>query len=148
MSSRWDRLLDLKTLTLVDALMTEASKVMAETLLGDWPPAIEGLDEATGAEFASIFAKDSKRPPIAAFFEATKLARFDLQRDFEAFDDYVRNERWTEAGLGTEHKTAILFLTRWIVEEALSLGEATDGRVRRKDMVAAVDRLEKLLRPS
>lgn len=148
MGSRWDRLFDLRTLTLVDALMTEAAKVMAEELLQKWPPPVEGVDLAAGSEFGSIFEEGSERPPAAAYLEAVRLARLDLAHEADAFDDYVRNRRWKEHGLGDEHRTALLFLSRWIQEQLLSLGEATDGRVRRKDMQAALDRLEKLLLPS
>jgi len=148
MSSRWDRLLDLKRLTLVDALMTEAAKTLAEELLRDWPPAVEGLDVDTGREFSALFAVGAQRPPSAAFREGLRLARWDLQRDFDAYDDYVRNRRWAEQGLDDEQKTALLFLSRYFVEQMLSLGEATDGRVKRKDMVVALERLEKLLLPA
>jgi hypothetical protein len=35
-----------------------------------------------------------------------------------------------------------------MVEQMLSLGDATDGRVKRKDMAVTLDRLEKKLTPS
>lgn len=148
MDSRWDRLLDLRTTTLVDALMTEAAKVMAEDLLTQWPPPVEGIDVDTGAEFAPLFAPDAPRPPAAAFSEAVRLARWDLQHEIDAYDDYMKHDRFVAHALDASHRTALLFLSRWMVEQLLSLGEATDGRVRRKDMVAALDRLAKLLTPS
>ncbi len=149
MSSRWDRLLDLKTLTLVDALMAEASKVLAEELLGSFPPPVEGLDLAVAREFSGIFAPDAEPPPaIASRREAIRLARWDLAREFDAFDDYIRNRRYREHGLEEEHRTAVLFLCRWLVEQMLTLGDSTNGRVTRKDMLAGLDRLEALLLPA
>ena len=145
---RWERLLDLKRLTLVDALMTEVSKIMAEELLRDWPPQVEGLDVDIGREFSAIFAVGSKRPPQAAFTIALRLARWDLERNFDAYDDFMRNRRYEAEGLVEADRIAILFLCRWLVEQMLSLGDATDTRVKRKDMVVTLDRLEKRLTPS
>jgi hypothetical protein len=148
MSTRWDHLLDRKALTLVDALMTEIAKQLAEELLGGWPPPVESLDAQTGAEFAAVLAPGAPRPPSAVLLEAVRLARWDLLREHDAFDDYVRNQRWRERNLDDGLRPAILFVARWLVEQTLSLGDATEGRVKRKDLVVAIDRLEKRLLPS
>lgn len=142
MSSRWDRILDVKRTTLVDQLMTEAAKILWEDL-GTWPPPIEEMDGPGEREFPAVLAAGSPVPPRAAFLEGIRLARFDLRREFEAFDEYVRNRRWSEAGLEDSHKPAILFLTRYLTEALLSLREATGGRAKREDLVLALDRLQK-----
>jgi len=148
MSHRWDRLLDLKTVTLVDALAEEAAKVLAEALLGPWPPPVEGLDLETGKEFASLFRADAERPPLAVCREGIRLARWDLGREFEAYDDYIRNRRYLSQGVAEEQRLALLFVSRYLIEQLLALGEATEGRVRRKDMAASLDSLDRKLTPT
>lgn len=142
MSSRWDRILDVKRTTLVDQLMTEAAKVLWEDL-GTWPPPLEEIEAAGQREFATVLAAGSPLPPRAAFLEGIRLARLDLRREFEAFDEYVRNRRWGEAGLEDADKPAILFLARYLTESLLSLREATAGRAKRQDLVLALDRLQR-----
>lgn len=140
MSSRWDRLLDVKRVTLLDQLMTEAAKVLWEDL-GTWPPPLEEVEAAGAREHAEVLAPGSPVPPPAAFLEGIRLARWDLTREFEAFDEYVRNRRWREAALEDSHKPAILFLARYLTESLLALGESTGGRAKRTDLVLALDRL-------
>ena len=142
MGSRWDRMLDLKRVTLADQLMTEAAKILWEDF-GSWPPPIESVEPAGAREFKEILAPGSRPPPRAAYLEAIRLARWDLAHEFEAFDDYVRTRRWTEAGLEERHRTVILFLTRYLTESLLALREATEGRVKRTDLALALDRLQK-----
>lgn len=141
MSSRWDRLLDVKRVTLVDQLMTEAAKILWEDL-GTWPPPLEEVEAAGSREFADVLASDSAVPPRTAFLEGIRLARHDLLREFEVFDEYVRNRRWVAAGLEDAHKPAILFLARYLTESLLALREKTEGRVKRADLVLALDRLQ------
>ena len=141
MSDRWDRLLDVKRVTLADQLMTEAAKILWEDL-GTWPPPMEEIEAAGSREFASVLAPGSPVPPSAAYLEGIRLARFDLKREFEAFDEYVRNRRWTEVGLEDAHKPAVLLLSRYLTESLLALLERTQGRVKRADLVLALDRLQ------
>lgn len=142
MSSRWDRILDVKRVTLVDQLMTEAAKILWEDF-GTWPPPIEEIEAAGQREFAEMLAPGAPVPPRVAFLEGIRLARLDLRREFEAFDDYVRNRRWSEVGLEDADKPAILFLARYLTESLLALREATGGRAKREDLVLALDRLQK-----
>lgn len=144
MPAWWERL-DIRRVTIADQLMTEASKLLFDEL-GTWPPAVERVPVDRGGrpqEFADVLAPGSPVPPRAAYVEAIRLARWDLRRDFEAFDDYVRNRRWTEADLEDANKPQVLFLASYLTESLLALQEATEGRVKRADLVAALDRLEK-----
>jgi hypothetical protein len=43
-------------------------------------------------------------------------------------------------------RLTLLFLNRWIVDQMLGLGEATEGRVSRRLMQQCLDRLEARLR--
>ena len=140
MGSRWDRLLDVRKVTLVDHLLTEAAKVVVKDL-ETWPPPVESMEPETREKFAAVFAPDQPAPPRAAILESFRLARWDLERNFEAYEDYVRNRRWTEHDLADEHRDVLLFVSRWLVEHLLSLGEATEGRIKRPQMIVCLDRI-------
>ena len=141
--SRWDRWEQaIRRTTLADQLMSEVAKVLWEDL-GHWPPPIEEVEAAGQRQYAELLSPGSPVPPRAAYTEGIRLAGWDLQREFEAFDDYVRNRRWTEAGLSDTDKTAILFLASYMTESLLQLMDATAGRVKRKDLLVALERLKK-----
>jgi len=100
---------------------------------------------ATGGGFVDLLAADAPRPPKEVFTEALRLARWDLERSTDAVDDYFRNRRYREAGVTDADRPALLLVTRWLLEQLLSLGEATMGRVKRSDMARVLDRLERAL---
>jgi hypothetical protein len=90
MTSRWDRLLDQKPVPLLDHLVDEAARLLGQELRR-WPLAIEELDPATGSGLGPLLEAGSRRPSAPVFREALRLARWDLERDHAAYDDYVRN---------------------------------------------------------
>jgi hypothetical protein len=140
MKTRWERLLEQKPIPLLEHLLDEVAKLL-HTELQAWPLPIQELDTATGARFADFLTGDAKRPPKEAFLEALRLARWDLERATDSVDDYFRNRRYSEAGLTDAEKPALLFLSRWLLEQLLSVAEATDGRVKRADLLRVLDRL-------
>ncbi|TSC32134.1 hypothetical protein [Corallococcus sp. Z5C101001] len=146
MPSRWDHLFDLKPVALVDHLLEEVARLLARDL-ESWPPPVQDLDPATLGEFTPLFQEATRRPSPAVYMEALRLARWDLAREFDAFDDYVRNKRYLERGLAPEDRVPLLFLTRWLTEQMLGLGEATQGRIKRPRMQDCLDRLEAHLGP-
>jgi hypothetical protein len=77
--------------------------------------------------------------------EALALARLELERELEAYDEYMRNQRYLERGLAPTDRPALLFLDRWIVEQMLALGEATGGRIKRPQMVHCLELVERKL---
>jgi len=58
--------------------------------------------------------------------------------------DLVRS--YLERGLAPTDRLALLFLNRWMVEQLLGLGEATQGRVKRPMMRQVLDKVEERLR--
>jgi hypothetical protein len=141
MSNRWERLLEQKPIPVREHLLDEVARLLDKELKS-WPLSIEELDTATGGRFAGFVTGESKRPPEEAFAEARRLTRWELDRATEAFDEYFRNRRYTDAGLTDAHRPALLFLSRWLLEQLLSVGEATQGRLKRADMARVLDRLE------
>lgn len=143
--SRWERLLEQKPIPLLDHLVEEVAKLLAADLAG-WPPPIQDLDPVAGARFAPLFEPDSVRPDDRAFDEAFRLTRWELEHDLEAYDDYMRHQRWMEHGLPAESRTVLLFLSRWLYEQLSGLAEATGNRVKRKHLAQILERAQGLLR--
>ena len=140
---RWDYLYELKPVPVSEAFVEEAAKVIAKDL-EVWPLQVsEWSTPQDAARFGPLLAPDSKPPDSATFTEAFKLARLELMREFEQIDDYMRNERWraiTPAGRGVE---LLLFLTRYLTEQMLSINEATEGRIKRPMLVDLLTRTER-----
>ena len=146
MPSRWDHLFDLKPVPLMEQLLEEVARLLAKDL-EQWPPPVQELDLDVGGQFAPLLTGEVPRPGRAVYDEALKLARWELAREFDAYDEYMRNKRYLERGLAPTDRTTLLFLSRWLVEMLLGLGESTQGRVNRSRMQQCLDRLEnKLLR--
>ncbi|XXF76483.1 hypothetical protein P2318_26010 [Myxococcaceae bacterium GXIMD 01537] len=145
MASRWDALFEAKPIPMMDHLLEEVAKLLAKDL-EHWPPPVQEIDLDLGGQFAALFTEPPPRPSWRVYTEALQLARWDLTREFDAYDDYMRNNRFLERGLAPTDRLALLFLSRWVVEQMLGLGEATEGRVTRRLMQQCLERLEARMR--
>ncbi|MGC4121075.1 MAG: hypothetical protein QM765_42155 [Myxococcales bacterium] len=143
---RWDYLYELKPVPASEAFVEEAAKIIAKDL-GVWPLQVtEWATPQDAARFGPLLAPDSLPPDASTFTEAFKLARLELMREFEQIDDYMRNERWrafVPPGRGVE---LLLFLTRYLTEQMLSINEATEGRIKRPMLVDLLTRTERHLK--
>jgi hypothetical protein len=138
MRSKWEAVLDSRPVPLSEHLLAECSKLFARELKV-WPPE---LDEVS-TEAAALLGAAAGPPTLEVLREAFRLARWDLGRELEVYDDYMRNRRWAEAGLSAGDRPMLLFLSRFIEEQLLALGEATEGRVNRKAMLRVLDLTER-----
>jgi hypothetical protein len=145
MASRWDFLLDQKPVPLAELLLDEVSKLLAKDLAG-WPLPIQELDAETGRRFQPLLEPESQRPGEPVFAEAFRLTRWEIERNIDAIDEYMRNQTWSEHGLTAEDKLALLFVSRWLVEQLLSLREAVEGRISRPQLVDCLERARRRLR--
>jgi hypothetical protein len=140
MSNRWERLLEQKPVPLLEHLLEEVTRLLRQELQA-WPLSIQELDTATGARFADFLTGEAKRPAPEVFSEALRLSQWDLERATERVDDYFKNRRYLEAGLTDADRPALLFVSRWLLEQLLSLSEETSGRVKRTDLLRVLGRL-------
>jgi hypothetical protein len=145
MPSRWDYLFETKPIPILDHLQEEVAKLLAKDL-AKWPPPVQEIDLDVGGTFAPLFLESPPRPAPAVYDEALRLSRWELAREFDAYDDYMRNKRYLDRGLAPTDRLALLFINRWLVEQMLGLGEATEGRVTRPVMRQILDKLEAKLR--
>lgn len=141
--TRWDLILETKPKPVIEHVLDEVAKLFASDL-GAWPPKIEAFDEVTGRGLELLVSESPKRPDPTVYQQAFYLTRLDLARQREAHDDYLRNQRWLSAGLAAKDKGMVLFLSRFMAEQLLALGEATDGRVDRPRMLDVLGRTERL----
>jgi hypothetical protein len=140
--TKWEAVMGQRPVPLVDHLIEEVSKLFASDLSA-WPPAIEALDEATGSKLSALLVDSPQRPDVKLYAEAFRLTRLDLGRELDAYDDYLRNQRWLEAGLEVGDKGMLLFISRFMAEQLLALSEATDGRVGRPKLLEVLERTKR-----
>ncbi|MBL9039815.1 MAG: hypothetical protein JNG84_14960 [Archangium sp.] len=140
--SRWDLILEQKPRPILDHLLDEVAVLFAADVSA-WPPNIEHFDDVTGAALRALVAETPLRPDVRLYQQAFHLTRLDVGRDLEGYDDYVRNQRWLDAGLSAGDKPLMLFLSRFMVEQLLALGEATHGRVDRPAMLDVLAKTER-----
>jgi len=141
MSNRWERILDQKPVPLQQHLLDEAARLLLDEL-ERWPLPVEELDARTGGGMVGLLGPDAPRPSPAVFPAALRLVRWELGREHEAYDDYMRNRRYQEVGIPEHERPALLLVSRWVLEQLLSLSEATGGRVDRRALLGVVERLE------
>lgn len=141
-AGRWEHLFAQKPLPLLDYLLEEAAKLLAKELK-QWPPPIEELDGSASPSFREIANGERLQPPLEAYRQSFLLARWELQRQFAAYDDYMRNQRWMERGLSLGHRADLLYLSRWMVEKLLLLREQSQGRVSREQLVICLERTQR-----
>ena len=130
-----------KPIPLIEHLLEEVAKLLANDLRL-WPPPIEELAPLVSEDFQSIAGGERPQPPREAYRQSFQLARWELLREFAAYDDYIRNRRWTEQGLSPAHKSELLYLSRWMVEKLLLLQEQTQGRVNRDQLADCLGRAQ------
>lgn len=146
MTSRWDRIQDLKPIPIAEHVVEELAKIFAKELAG-WPLEVHGWASPADEErFRHLFEPGAARPDDKVFVEAFKLARWELEHDIFAVDDYMRNERWSERMVPADYD-ALVFLMRYLTEELIAVAEATSNRIKRPQLVDCLERVErKLLR--
>ena len=144
MIGRWQRILETKPIPVLDHLVAEVGKLLARDLAA-WPLPVEELDVQLEPSFAPLLLPDSKRPDPKVFTEALRLVRWELAREFDAYDDYMRNKRYLAAEVVESDRPALLLISRYVVEQLLALGEATQGRINRRRMAQVTDHLESAL---
>ncbi len=142
MSDRWERILETKPVPLETHLLDEAATLLLADL-ARWPLPVQEVDVATGGGMAELLSADAPRPAPAVFPESLRLVRWALAREHDAYDDYMRNRRYQEAGIPERDRPALLLVSRWVLEQLLALSEATEGRVNRRALQGLVDRLER-----
>lgn len=144
MIGRWERILESKPIPVIDHLVAEVAKLLAADLQ-KWPLPVEELDVKLEPTFAPLLLPGTPRPEHKVFTEAFRLVRWELAREFDAYDDYMRNKRYLVANVVETDRPALLLISRYVVEQLLALGEATENRINRARMAQVTEHVERAL---
>ena len=133
---RFDHLYDLQKRPVKEVLLEHFADDLAQRLR-DWPPAeVDWVTEELRRRWAAGL---SRRPGEPVVRLALELARLDLLREHEAFDERMRNEAPRTCGEEGD-EAALQLLVTFLTEQCLALREWAEGaRLSRADLARAVD---------
>ncbi len=139
---RWDRWYEARSFTPETLLQEELVKTLHEDL-ERWPPPIEGgfHDDALKAKVEPVLAGKVSRPTDAVYRTAFQLARWELEREYEALDHFARNDKAATVAKDAGERLALEFLHRWLTEFALEILEVVP-RLKRRHLVNVLARVE------
>ena len=139
---RWDHLYDLQKQPVKEVILARFADELADRLRA-WPPAdLEWLSDELRARHAAGLAT---RPRDEVLRLALELARLDLLREHEAYDEAMRN-RAPAACPAPGELAALQLLALYVGEECLGLKDWAEGsKLTRTDMAHAVDLAERRL---
>ena len=138
---RWDFLYDLQKQPVREVILERFADALARELQA-WPPAAEWVSEEAARRYRAGLAT-APRPEVVRL--ALELARLDLAREHEAFDERMRNDAGGTCRADGERE-ALQLLVLFVTEQCLSLKEWAQGaRLSRADLVRAVGLAERRL---
>ncbi|MBI3722565.1 hypothetical protein HY251_01210 [bacterium] len=122
---RWDRFYEAKGQTGEQWLADEVVKTLVRDL-AVWPPPVETwFDDGARARFEPVLAPSCPRPSSGVFRAAFQLARWELEREYDAIDEFVRNDRVSKITSDEREKLCLTFLHKWLTDSMLELLEAS-----------------------
>ncbi len=139
---RWDHLYDLLKQPVKEVVLSRFAEELADRLRAWPPPDVEWLSE----ELRRRHAAGLQGPPRDEVLRlGLELARLDLLREHEPFDEAMRN-RAPVVCQGPAEEAALQLLVLYVGEECLSLKEWAEGaKLTRADLARAVDLAERRL---
>lgn len=145
----YEWLYELRPIPIKEKVIEQVVEHVVKDLV-EWPPPVmDWVDEASAARFAPLYAPGASppRPTPALWRRGLQLVRWELQREFEAIDETMRNERWREDGAGPLAHTSLLLIWQWLTEVLLAVREHSQQSITRDDLVRIADLLEPKLAP-
>jgi len=139
---RWDHLYDVRRQPVKEVILERFAEELAGRLAA-WPPAdVEWVTDDLRRRWGAGLEAAPRGEVLRL---ALELARHDLLREHEAFDEAMRN-RAPAACQGPADEAALQLLVLYVTEECLALKEWAEGaRLARADLAAAVDAVERRL---
>jgi hypothetical protein len=142
---RWDWLYEVRPQPLKDYVLDRVAKELGDEI-DRWPPRIESWEsEEARLRFQPLLEGRVGRPPRGPLRLALRLARWDLQREFELIDKYMQGQHYKEDAPGQYDFDLAMFLWRYLTDQILSFKEQVGSRFTRAELCGVVDRLEKRL---
>ncbi|MCP4448947.1 MAG: hypothetical protein GY811_26980 [Myxococcales bacterium] len=141
---RWEWLEGLKPESPIEVAVKYVAAMTADALTA-WPPPIQ-MAEGQDGRFGEILEPGADRPSLEAYEEAIKLARWELERNYEAIDFYARNNHIADACPATRDRLASEFIQHYVLESFFMLMEKTEYRVKRSDVLAGLGMVERRIK--
>jgi len=142
---RWDFLYDLEKEPVRDVVVRRFAEELARELAAWPPPFTDWVSEEERLRWA---AGVEARPRGEVLRLALALARLDLEREYPAFDERMRNEVPALCRNPAE-RASLHLLVFFVTERCLALKEWAEGaRLTRADLSRSVERAERLLFPA
>lgn len=137
---RWDHLYDLEKRPVKEVVVERFADELATRLTAWPPPDVEWISDDLRRRLEPGLAG----PPRDAVLRlALELARLDLLREHEAYDEAMRN-RAPRTCQGPAEEAALQLLVLYVGEECLSLKEWAEGaKLTRADLAHAVELAER-----
>lgn len=144
--SRWERILDQKPQELRDYVLDKVADQLAGDLRNFPPPIGEWLDEGLKARYLRVLSRPG-RPGLETYRVACELAREEMLHEYELIDAFCRSAEYRRLLPDELEEQTAHFLTRYLVDGALAFQEYAQGKFRRRDLVALMEKVEdRLLR--
>jgi hypothetical protein len=139
---RWDHLYDLRRQPVKEVILARFAEELAGRL-GAWPPPdVEWVTDDLRRRWAAGL---EAAPRAEVLRLALELARLDLLREHEAFDEAMRN-RAPATCRGAADEAALQLLVLYVTEECLALKDWAEGaKLSRADLAGAVALAERSL---
>jgi hypothetical protein len=139
---RFDHLYDLQKQPVKEVILARFADELAERLRA-WPPAdLEWVSDELRVRWSAGLAAPPRDEVLRL---ALELARLDLLREHEAYEEAMRN-RAPRACQGPADEAALQLLALYVGEECLALKEWAEGaRLGRADLARAVELAERRL---
>ena len=143
---RWDHILDQKPRDIRDYVLDKVADQLTDDLRNFPPPIDEWLDERLKARYAKVMTRLG-RPELETYRVAVELAREEMLREYELIDRFCRSEEYRRLLPDELEQQTAHFITRYLVDSALTFQEHAQGKFNRRDLVALMERVEdRLLR--
>lgn len=144
-TNRWEWLEGLKPESPIDVAVKYVAALIADELAA-WPPPVSFAAGQSESRFGDLLGPGAERPSLAAFEEAIRRGRWELERNFDAIDHYARNRHIEAACPSERDRVASEFIQHYILESFFTLMEKTDYRVKRRDVIPGMDMVERRLK--
>lgn len=141
MASRWDHILDKKPQELRDYVLDQVADQLAKELREFPPPIEEWLDAGLKARYERVLTRTG-RPELETMRVGCELAREEMLREYELIDRFCRSPECRRLLPDELEEQTAHFITRYLVDSALTFQERTEGRFRRADLVRLMEKVE------
>lgn len=128
-------------------VLDEVTKLFAEAV-EKFPPVIEDWErEDLRERFEPVLQRVHAPLAEPVLRLALQLFRWEIEREYERMDRYLRGGHQSEFGLDNLQLDTAMFVWHYWVDQMLAFMEVATGKFRRHELLGIADRLESRLLP-